>query len=297
VQEGESASQVSEHLMEAGIVENPLLLRCYMRYSGMDMGIEAGRYELDGDMSIMEIAQVLQHAKATGVQLTVLEGWRLEEIAAHLPAEGLAFDGLDFYAASMMRPDGYSFSQQIPEPCSLEGFLFPDTYLLTPRTSAIELVIMMLDNFEQRVGPSMQAGFNEQGLTLYQAVILASIIEREAVLDEERPQIASVFLNRLRIDMHLEADPTVQYALGQQPDGSWWKAPLTLADLQIASPFNTYVNSGLPPRPICNPGISSLRAVAFPAQTPYYFFVAACDGSGRHVFSETYEEHLRNLCP
>jgi UPF0755 protein len=134
-------------------------------------------------------------------------------------------------------------------------------------------------------------------LTFDEAVILASIVQREAVVEDEQPMIASVFLNRLSIGMKLETDPTVQYALGYQEDrGSWWKSPLGLDDLAFDNPYNTYLYQGLPPGPICNPGLPALRAVAFPAQSPYYFFRAKCDGSGRHFFAVTFDEHLNNAC-
>jgi UPF0755 protein len=143
----------------------------------------------------------------------------------------------------------------------------------------------------------LQTGFAQQGLTLHQAVTLASIVEREAVVDDEMPLIASVFINRLTFGMQLEADPTVQYALGyDQAGGSWWRTPLSAADLSVASDYNTYANFGLPPGPIAAPSLEALRAVAFPASSSFYFFQAGCDGSGRHVFAETYEEHLANNC-
>jgi UPF0755 protein len=121
------------------------------------------------------------------------------------------------------------------------------------------------------------------------------MVEREAVINEEKPLIASVFLNRLALDMKLDSDPTVQYAIGYDP--VWWPNPLSLADLEVDSPFNTYKYAGLPPAPIANPGLSALRAVAFPADTPYFYFRARCDGSGYHDFAETFEEHLSNGCP
>jgi UPF0755 protein len=140
-------------------------------------------------------------------------------------------------------------------------------------------------------------GFERQGLSIYEAVTLASIVEKEAVVDDEKPMIASVFYNRLAQGMRLETDPTVQYALGFSEEWStWWKSPLSNADLAVESPYNTYLAFGLPPTPICNPDLGSLRAVAFPAETPYLYFRAACDGSGRHNFSITFEEHLNNAC-
>lgn len=297
VREGETASQVVERLKDLAVVTDPFLLRAYLRYRGMDVGIEAGRYRLSGGMTLRELAEALQTARAPAVQLTVIEGWRLEQIAFALREVSLGLSDQEFIEAAHSRPADYSFSDLIPEPPTLEGFLFPDTYQLKDGMTARDIVRAMLDNFERRVDAELRQGFAQQGLGLYQAVILASIVEREAAVPEERPLIASVFLNRLAAGMKLDADPTVQYALGLQPDGTWWKAPLTSVDLQIDSPYNTYRYPGLPPTPIANPGLSSLRAVAFPAQTPYLYFRARCDGSGRHAFAVTFEEHLRNACP
>lgn len=297
VLEGETASEVSERLKDLGVVIDPFLLRTYLRYRGMDVGIEAGRYRISGVMTVRELAETLQTARPPAVHLTVIEGWRLEQIARALSETGLGVTDQQFVEAARSRPTGYSFTLLLPEPPTLEGFLFPDTYHLTPDDTADDILRAMLDNFERRVDAELRQGFEQQGLGLYQAVTLASIVEREAAVPDERPLIASVFLNRLAIGMNLDADPTVQYALGLQPDGSWWKSPLTSDDLQIESPFNTYRYPGLPPAPIANPGLSSLRAVAFPAETPYYYFRALCDGSGRHAFAVTFEEHLRNACP
>jgi UPF0755 protein len=162
---------------------------------------------------------------------------------------------------------------------------------------ADQLVSTLMNNAALALSPEMRAGFARQGLEVYQAVILASIVQREAVKAEEQPTIASVFLNRLAAGMRLETDPTIQYALGFNPaTNSWWKSPLAVEDLAIPSPYNTYQNAGLPPGPICSPSLSALQAVAYPAQTPYYFFRARCDGSGLHDFSETFDQHLQSGC-
>ncbi len=294
---GQSATSVLAQLHRAGIIEDELLLRLYMRYLGLDRSIEAGRYALRGEMTLREIADTLQTAHPPAVVLVIPEGWRREEVAAAVAAAGLDILADDFLAATQVRPAAYSFAALLPDPPSLEGFLFPDTYHLDPDSTASEVVMTMLDNFEARVDSDMRAVFETRGLTLLQAVTLASIIEREAVQPDERPLIASVFLNRLAAGMKLEADPTVQYAVGLQPDGQWWKRSLTLEDLAFDSPYNTYVYAGLPPGPIANPGLSSLQAVAAPADSPYFYFRAACDGSGLHVFAVTFEEHLANACP
>lgn len=292
---GESAEVVIQRLAEAGIVQDAALLRSYLRYYRLDTRIQAGRYALTGEMSIPQLAEALQLAIVHQARLTVPEGWRLEQIADALPSEGIDFTAAEFLAAASQAEKLESVLGITA--ANTEGYLFPETYALGAGTSAEELVDTMLSTFEERVSAELRSGFEAQGLSLQQAVTLASIVEREAIVPEERPLIAGVFLNRLRSGMRLEADPTVQYALGRQPGGEWWKAPLTLADLELDSPYNSYLYSGVPPGPIANPGLSALQAVAFPAQTEFLFFRAACDGSGRHQFALTFDEHLGNACP
>lgn len=293
---GASASAVVDQLTQAGLIDDPTLMIDYLKYRGLDRGIEAGSLYLSGRMSMREIALALQSASPNEMMLTVPEGWRATQIAFELSTTNSGIDPEAFLAAAGGRPTSYTFSDQLPADGGLEGFLFPDTYRIDPDMTAIELVITMLDNYEHRVTPAMRHGFDEQGLTEYQAVTLASIVEREAVIADERPRIASVFLNRLALGMKLDADPTIQYALGQQENGSWWKHPLTADDLALDSPYNTYQVAGLPPTPISNPGLASLQAVAEPDQTSYLYFRAACDGSGRHRFAVTFEEHVANAC-
>jgi UPF0755 protein len=294
---GESAAQVIDSLKQAGIAEDANLLRLFLRYRGLDRGIEAGKYRLDGSMSIRELAASLQSASASSLAVTIPEGWRREQIAAYLATQLPGFSDADFLAASGAIPAGYSFSDEAPAGATLEGFLFPETYLLDPDGSASDLVARMIATFELRVDEPLRTAFRNQGLSLFQAVTLASIVEREAVVPEERPRIAAVFLNRLSAGMTLDADPTIQYALGFQPDGNWWKRALTFDDLELQSAYNTYRQQGLPPGPIANPGYASLEAVGFPADTNELYFRALCDGSGRHAFAETFEEHLQNACP
>jgi len=292
---GESAEVVIDRLAGAGILHDKMLLRIYLSYYGLDTQIQAGRYALTGEMSIVQIAEALQLAIVNQERLTVPEGWRMEQIADALPSTGIAFSAEEFLEAAH---DSARLEAVLGiDAESTEGFLFPETYALGAGTSADELVGTMLSTFDERITPDLRNGFKEEGLSLQQAVVLASIVEREAIVPDERRLIAGVFLNRLREGMRLEADPTVQYALGQQDGGGWWKAPLTLADLELDSPYNTYLYSGLPPAPIASPGLSSLQAVADPAQTEFFFFRAACDGSGRHLFAVSFDEHVGNACP
>ena len=246
-------------------------------------------------MTIPELAEVLQSARASSSAVTIPEGWRREQIGESLSSfVNLSPD--EFFALTAQPIPGFSFSSEIPPNATLEGFLFPDTYQITPDDITLDLVLLMMANFDNQVTPDARLAFSNQGLSLFQAVTLASIVEREAVVPDERPIIASVFLNRLSAGMNLDADPTVQYALGKPQDDNWWKAPLFFEDLEIDSPYNTYRYPGLPPGPIANPGLDSLLAVAHPDTTPYLYFRAACDGSGEHLFAETFEGHLQNAC-
>lgn len=297
VAEGSTAQGVIDQLVEAGVVQDGLLLRSYLQYRGLDVGIQAGSYQVSGAMTIRQLAEALQTARPAEAVITILEGWRLEQVAAALDLAGLSYSGADFVQAAQALPLDHPLQAELDPGRSLEGLLFPDTYRLEPESGPEALIQAALDNFDYQVTPELREQYHAHGLTLYQAVTLASIVEREAVVDSERPLIAAVFLRRLSNGLPLEADPTVQYALGLQPGGGWWKAPLSLLDLEIDSPYNTYRYAGLPPGPISNPGLSALQAVGSPADTSYLYFRAACDGSGTHLFAETFEEHLANACP
>jgi UPF0755 protein len=297
VSEGESATEIIQRLAKLDLISNSFLFRNYLRYRGLDVSIESGRYSLSGSMTLREMAATLQRAIPPQTVLVTLEGWRVEQIAEQISVVASLDTAQEFLRAVGTRPVGYSFSASFPDPVWTEGYMFPDTYLLEPEATGDEIARMMLDNFENKVNQDLRLGFEEQGLTLQQGVALASIVEREAIRPEERPLIAGVFLNRLRAGMKLEADPTVQYALGKQEGGEWWKSPLSLDDLETESPFNTYRYPGLPPGPIANPGLDSLIAVAEPEETAFLYFRARCDGSGYHLFATTFEEHLQNACP
>lgn len=294
---GESVPSITGKLWEAGLISNPGAFRNYLQYTGQDTTLKAGEYQLNPGMTPIEIAGAIQSSITADVTLIILPGWRLEEIAASLPTSGFNITPGEFIQAVQTHPQGYSFSECMAGD-SLEGYLFPGDYTM-PRDSNLDsLLPQILMNFEDHVNPELRNGFTTQGLDLCQAVTLASIVQREAVLEEEMPLIASVFYNRLNSGAELASDPTVQYALGfNQEQKTWWTNPLSLQDLQVDSPYNTYIYKGLPPAPISNPDLAALQAAAFPAQTSYYYFRAGCDGTGRHLFAETFDEHVANECP
>lgn len=297
VGQGESVSMVCLRLEQAGLIRDAELMRIYLIYSGLDRHLQSGRFVLDGNMTPLQVAAELMDATPRDAVINILPGWRIEEIAENVAGSGLGIEA-ELFIETAYNPQPYHFSYLPVETApTLEGFLYPGSYSLPREAELDELFEAILMSFAANLDAHLIDGFTRQGLTVYDAVILASIVEREAIVEDEKPLIASVFLNRLGIGMRLETDPTVQYALGfDEETGSWWKSPLFLTDLTVESPYNTYLINGLPPTPISNPDLSSLRAVAYPAETPYFFFRAACDESGRHNFAITFEEHLENRC-
>ncbi len=291
---GETPATIGTRLQNMGLIRDEQLFRLLVRYWGVDDKLEAGDYQLRRNMSMEEIVAALQHGMARAKTITIPEGWRLEQVAQLAAREGIVSEDEFLHLARNGNFDLDFLADRPADITSLEGYLFPDTYQVGQDTSTAAFVEMLLRNFGQRVTPELRQQAGRSKMTLYQVVTLASIVEREAVLDEERPVIASVFLNRLAKGMYLQADPTVEYAKGFSTEsGRWWN-PMRQEDAQtVKSPYNTFLYPGLPPGPICSPGLASIKAVLEPADTPYLFFVAKGDGS--HVFAVTYEEHVENV--
>ncbi len=301
---GEPARFVASRLATNGFVLDADLFNLYLRVSGLERRVQAGNFMLSETMTMREVAQALQQALEAEASVTIPEGFRSEEIAERLSAENIIEP--DVFLAAVRQPRtlsifaDYEFLQSLPAEASLEGFLFPDTYRFPVLASSPELVIApFLDNFQRRVGADGLSG-GSSGLSGRELVNLASIVEREAVQADERPLIASVYLNRLNgtcaADVggrYLQADPTVQYARGAV--GNWWWKPQRIEEYaEVISPYNTYLNEGLPPNPIANPGLNAIEASQNPAQAAYCFFVATGE-DGRHVFALTYAEHQQNM--
>ncbi len=295
IQEGESAQEVGEKLEDESIIASGLLFRVLVALQGYEDKLAAGDYEFEKGMPTLEVVERIRHGQTAPLVVTIREGLRAEEIA-ELMEDKTVLSAEDFLEAI---ESWYEFSFLYTKPywANLEGYLFPDTYFFSRNMTAEEVVQQILENFDQRVDSDLRDEAAVAGLSVHTVLTLASIVEREAQVPDERPIIAGVFLKRLRRGMPLEADPTVQYALGNDPQSvanyGYWKEKLTQADLEVDSPYNTYRNTGLPRGPICNPGLDSIRGVIRPEQTDYLYFVARADGS--HVFAETLEEHLRNI--
>ena len=310
VEPGTPARAIGENLVESGLIRDDLLFEAYVRVNGLAEKLEAGTFILSPSMTMAQIVDALQDAKAASVTITFPEGWRLEQAAEYLAGVDAFADGAELAEAyraqaasgdlAGLDPSRYAFLQERPADASLEGFLFPDTYEIpAANTVPADVLGRQLDNFAAQVIPvydeAVTAGTAD--LDLYSVLTLASIVEREAVIPEERPAIARVYLNRLASDIRLEADPTVQYAMGYQPEsGQWWKTPVFLEEYgSVDSPYNTYLYPGIPPGPIASPGLSSIQAVLNPADHDYLYFVAVPDDTGSHVFATTFEEHAVNV--
>jgi len=309
VEPGTPARVIGQNLVKAGLISDDRLFEAYVRVNGLDAKLSAGTFVLAPSMTMIEIVQTLQYAEAASVTVTIPEGWRREQIADYLVAAGVFSNTTSAtdYGSKMatsdltgLDPKKYPFLQGRPAGASLEGYLFPDTYKLPASgATATDLLQRQLDDFAARVVPLYEQAVLSQTteLDLYRVLILASIVEREAMVPAERPVIAGVYLNRLAQGMKLEADPTVQYAMGyQKATKTWWKTPVALEEYSgVDSPYNTYLHPGLPPGPIANPGLSSIEAVLKPAKHEYLYFVAKPDNSGEHVFAKTFEEQQQNV--
>ncbi|MFZ4812948.1 MAG: endolytic transglycosylase MltG [Phototrophicaceae bacterium] len=296
---GSTTASIGTALQANQLINDADLFVNYVVGSALDGQLEAGTYFLSDTLTIPEITQRLTDSNSSQIRFRILEGWRSEEIAEAIDQSGLFnFTGNDFLTVTRNSndvPASFAVYAELPQGATLEGFLYPDTYLLPPDIRPEALRDLLLETFRQRVTEQMANDLLNQGWSLYEAVTLASIVEREAVHAEEHAMIASVYRNRLDQGIKLDADPTIQYALGNTR-GRWW-GNITRDDYTgVISPYNTYLNFGLPPSPIANVSISTLEAVIYPEASDYIYFRAACDSSGYHEFAITYEEHLQNGC-
>ncbi|MFN3926582.1 MAG: endolytic transglycosylase MltG [Pseudanabaenaceae cyanobacterium] len=300
IADGMSSAGIAQQLEAAGVIRSGLALRLFLQWQALQQGgripLRAGTYELATDLPLPEVVKELQsdRARLQVMRVTIPEGWNLRDMAQLFEAKGL-FSAQAFLQIANRPPAGRRAWLPADSP-NLEGFLFPDTYeVIVGVTTPEEVVEMMLDRFEavalpvyfeyrQRVtAPAVQ-------LSLKEWVALASIVEKETVLERERRLIAGVFWHRLQKNMRLESDPTVEYGLGIRQTK---EQPLTLAQVRTPHPYNTYLNAGIPPGAIAAPGLASLKAVLNPEPTEYLFFVARYDGS--HAFSRTHGEHLKQV--
>jgi UPF0755 protein len=260
IKKGEDIRTISKRLKEEGLVRDQIAFFLLIKKLGLETRIQAGSYRLSPSMAVEEIANKLT-VGMEDVWVTIPEGWRIEEIKEFLVSKNI---------------------NEFKTPVT-EGKYFPDTYLVPKEITGDDFLQLMQENFAKRV----KFPVTEDQL------IIASMIEREAQNEMDRPLVASVIYNRLKNKMALDIDATAQYAIGKTKENGWWKKDLTLDDLKFKSSYNTYLNPGLPPGPICNPGLSSINAALNPADSPYYFYIS--DLSGKMYYAKTLLEHNRNI--
>jgi len=286
IPEGAGPTSIGRRLADAGVIRDRLGFRFEILRSGLGRRLQAGEYRFDRPMTVREVVDKIARGDVYLVPITFREGLTMREMAQLFESKGLG-SAKDF---TTQASDSQLIRNLDPAAKDLEGYLFPDTYAMTRNTTAAQLVPRMVDGFEKALAPETLSAAEARGLTLRELVTLASIVEKETGKPEERPLVAAVYSNRLKIGMALQCDPTVIYALER---ANRYKGNLTRENMQIDSPYNTYRYPGLPPGPIANPGRASLEAAARPADVPYLYFVARGDGS--HAFAATLEEHNRNV--
>lgn len=275
VKKGESLNAITNNLAHEGLIRNKLVFYLIVKKLGIEKNIQAGDFRLASSMDSETIAQSLTHG-TVDTWVTIIEGLRKEEVA-------------EIIAQKYQIPE-IEFTKE-----ATEGYLFPDTYSIPNGATSEKIIGILRENFDKKFNAELRTQARKRNLTDKQVVILASLVEREARTNEDKQEVASILLKRLKEEWHLNIDATIQYELGYQTaEKRWWKKELSVDDLQIDSPYNTYKVIGLPPGPICNPGLESLSAVAnADASTPYWYYVS--DSDGKLHFAKSLEEHNQNI--
>lgn len=274
IAQGDNIREIASNLAAQRLIRSPIGFYLLVKFMGIERQIQAGDFRLLRRMGSTTIAKELTHGMMD-VWVTILEGWRIEEIATKLAKE-LDIPEKEFLTIAQ------------------EGEMFPDTYRVPKDASASAVVALLKENFLKKITPKMLDDIKKENMTLEEIIILASIVEREGKTAEDRPVIAGVLLNRLKKGWPLEADATLQYALGyQSKEKTWWKKELSDEDKLIDSPYNTYMNPGLPPAPIANPGMQAITSVIYPKKTDYMFYLH--DEKGSVHYARTLEEHEKNI--
>ncbi len=285
VSQGMTARQIIALLDEEGIIGNPQLFYVLLKIEGAEQSLQAGSYLLNPQMTPVEVIEHLRYGRVQTITVVIPEGFEIKQIATVLSDKGLADRDRFIELASDAR---LVFGDTLPIDLpvdSLEGYMYPDTYYFNEGQTEEDLIGQMVGRYVRVTDEKIVPLLEKSSFSLHEVTTLASIVEREIMVDHERPIVASVYLNRLAIDMPLQADPTVRYVTTEE------RPQVLYRDLEIDSPYNTYRNRGLPPGPIASPGLASMLAVLNPAETSYFFFVSRRDGT--HEFTETYNDHLR----
>ncbi len=286
IRRGMNLNEASIMFSREGMVRNAFVFKTYMalRYPGLT--VKAGSYALSAPLTPADLAaHIVAGNPRPEMNVTIIEGWTIRDILAHLSSKGFSVTEKDFELTAEMR-SRYSFLKDLDGAGTLEGYLFPDTYQFYADASGKDIAAKMLDTFQKKVALELRDAAGNRGFNLDNAVILASIIEREVQTEEDRRMVADLFLRRLAIGMPLQADSTVNFITGKNTPSA------SAVDIRIESAYNTYRNKGLPPGPIGSPGLSAIKSVVVPLANPYWFFLTTPKGTV--VYSKTFEEHVRN---
>lgn len=295
---GTGSAGIADILEDQGIIKSKLAYSVYLKYKKEGSRFQAGQYEMKPGMTLAEITDKLNRGdvvKEEMLRFTIPEGYTVAQIADKLGSEGIVGKDSFLALAGGTADWPYDWIRAIPKDGNiknrLEGYLFPETYEMKKGSSEQDILNRMLSEWERKsklLPEGWQAQMEKRGMTLHGILTVASLVEREVAVDDERPLVAGVIYNRLAKKMPLQIDATIQYLFGKQKDR------LLEKDLQVESPYNTYLNPGLPPGPIASPGLASIKAALYPEESKYLFYVTKKDGSGRHLFAETFEEHKKN---
>ena len=284
ISENQTGAEIGEALYEKGLIVSPTVFRAALRLTGAMDTLQHGPYQIPHHSSLKEIIDRLQKGKIQSITLTIPEGFTIGEIGKRIEEQGIDTQAAFMEQGKLYSPYLYMYGPK-PVTYRVEGFLFPSTYEVPVGSKAADVMKMMADEMNRQLTPKMRQDIETQGMTIFEFITLASLVEKEAKFDEDRPIIAAVFRQRLKEGMPLESCASIQYILGYP------KPLITIEDTKLESPYNTYLHKGLPPGPIANPGLKSMEAVLYAPTTDYLFFVA--DKEGHHHFSKTYEEHLK----
>lgn len=284
IKEGQGLETIAKKLEAAGLVKNFFVFELYLKAAGKSGGILAGEYEIPRNLNMKELSEILTRGQNSARKITIPEGWTTKQIAEYLQKNNIVSES-DFLAVAKYDPQKYqkyAFLKDLKTGEGLEGFLYPDTYEISKKATSEEIIGKMLDNFDSKFNDVLRDKAQNSNMTIPEIVTLASIVEREVAKSADRRIVAGIFLNRLNTGVALESCATIQYILGTN------KTNLTTEDTHIKSPYNTYLNTGLPPGPIGNPSMDSIEAVLYPEKTSYFYFLSA---KGKTYFSKTLEEH------
>jgi len=295
VKQGENVDMIAKNLFEKDLLISEYYFKKYIKKESYGTSLQAGTYKLSPILSIKDIVRVFVNGETLNKEKTIkfIEGWNMKDMNEYLLENKILYNNDFLDLASMdievlkTKLGDYDFFSLLPLNINLEGFLFPDTYSIFNDANASDIIMRMLNNFDSKISAEMKADIKKQGRSLHEVMTLASIVEKEVQSKEDMKLVAGLFLNRIKNGQALESCATLAYILGVN------KKQYTIEDTQIVSPYNTYRNQGLPPGPICNPGINAIEAAIYPSPSDYNYFLSSFK-DGKTIFSKTYNEHLGN---